>query len=54
MMQEPIIAAIEKYKRHRSILKIKKQIIIESYFDLKHIDDKKNGKGTKRFKCKKD
>ena len=41
MIQDPIIAAIEKYKRHPSILKIKKQIGIENYFDFKHIDDKK-------------
>ena len=41
MIQDPIIAAIEKYKRHPSILKIKKQIRIENYFDFKHIDDKK-------------
>ena len=41
MIQDPIIAAIEKYKRHPSILKIKKHIRVESYFDFKHIDDKK-------------
>ena len=41
MIQDPIIAAIEKYKRHPSIPKIKKQIRIENYFDFKHIDDKK-------------
>ena len=41
MIQDPIIAAIEKYKRHSSILKIKKNIRVESYFDFKHIDDKK-------------
>ena len=41
MIQDPIIAAIEKYKRHPSILKIKKQIRIENYFDFKHIDNKK-------------
>ena len=38
-MQGSIIAVIEKYKRHPSILKIK-QNEIENYFDLKHIDDK--------------
>ena len=53
MIQDPIIAAIEKYKRHPSILKIKKQIRIENNFDFKHIDDKKNGRSTQRFKCKK-
>ena len=46
MIQDPIIAAIEKYKRHPTILKIKKQIRIENYFDFKHIDDKKNGGDT--------
>ena len=40
MIQNSIIAVIEKYKRHPSILKIK-QKGIENYFDLKHIDDKK-------------
>ena len=53
MIQDPIIAAIEIYKRHTSMLKIKKNIRVENYFDFKHINDKKNGKGTKRFKCKK-
>ena len=41
MIQDSIIAAIEKYKRHPSILKIRKHIIVENYFDFKHIDDKK-------------
>ena len=41
MIQDPIIAAIEKYKRHPSILKIKKHIRVENYFDFKHIDNKK-------------
>ena len=41
MIQDPNIAAIEKYKQHPSILKIKKHIRVESYFDFKHIDDKK-------------
>ena len=40
MIQDHIIAAIEKYKRHPSILTIKKHIRVESYFDFKHIDDK--------------
>ena len=53
MMQEPIIAAIEKYKRHQSILKIKKQIIIERNFDLKHIDDKKMAKVLKDLNANK-
>ena len=47
MIQDHIIAAIEKYKRHSSILKIKKQIRIENYFDFKHIDDKKWQKYSK-------
>ena len=41
MIQDPIIAAIEKFKRHLSILKIKMHISVENYFDFKHIDDKK-------------
>ena len=41
MIQDPIIAAIEKYKRHPSILKIKEQIRIETYFEFKYIDEKK-------------
>ena len=53
MIKDPIIAAIEKYKRHPSIIKIKKQIRIESYFDFKHIDDK-DSRGDKRFEFKKD
>ena len=53
MIQDPIVAAIEKYKRHPSILKIREHIRVENYFDFKHIDDKKNGRGNKRFKCKK-
>ena len=40
VIQNPIIGAIEKYKRHPSILKIKEKIRIENYFDFKHIDDK--------------
>ena len=53
MMQDPIIAAIEKYKRHPSILKIKKQIRIENYFDFKHIDDKKMAEVLKDLNVKK-
>ena len=34
MMKHPIIAGIEKYKQHPSILKIKKQITTENYFIL--------------------
>ena len=41
MIQDPVITAIQKYKRHSSILKTKKHIRIETYFDFKHIDDKK-------------
>ena len=41
MIQDHIIAATEKYKQHPSVLKIKKKIRIENYFDFKHIDDKK-------------
>ena len=54
MIQHPIIADIEEYKRHPSILKIKKQIRIENYFDSKHIDGKKMAEVLKDFKCKKD
>ena len=46
MIQDPIIAVIEKYKRHPSILKIKEQIRIETYFEFKHTDEKKNGRDT--------
>ena len=53
MIQDPIIVAIEKYKRHPSILKIKKHIRVENYFNFKHVDNKKNGRSTKSFKCKK-
>ena len=53
MMQDPIIASIEKYKRRPSILKIRKHIRVEICFDFKHINDKKNDRGNKRHKCKK-
>ena len=53
MIQDPIIAAIEKYKRHPSILKIKKQIRIENYFDFKHVDDKKMAEVLKDLSAKK-
>ena len=52
MIQDPIIAAIEKYKRHPSILKIKKQIRIENYFDFKHIDVKKMAEILKDLNAK--
>ena len=50
MMQDPIIAAIEKYKGHPSVLKVRKHIRVENYFDL-NILMIKNGRGTKRLKC---
>ena len=53
MIQDPIIAAIEKYKRRPSILKIKKQIRIENYFGFKHIDDKKMAEILKDLNAKK-
>ena len=40
IIQDPIIADIEQYKRHPGILKIKKHIRVENYFDSKHTDDK--------------
>ena len=46
-MLEDVIAAIEKYKRYPSILKIKKQIRTENYFDFKDIDDKKMAEALK-------
>ena len=53
MIQDPIIAAVEKYKRHPSILKIKKQIRIENYFDFTHIVDKKMAEVLKDLNAKK-
>ena len=53
MIQDPIIAAIEIYKRHPSILKIKKYIRFGNYFDFKHIDDKKMAKVKKDLYTKK-
>ena len=41
MIQNPVIAAIEKDKRHPSMLKFRKHIRVENYFDFKRIDDKK-------------
>ena len=49
MMQDPIIAAIEKYKGHPSVLKVRKHIRVENYFDL-NILMIKNGKRLKCFK----
>ena len=40
-IQDPIIAAFEKYQQHPNILKIKKHVTFENYFDFKHNDDKK-------------
>ena len=53
MIQDPIIAAIEKYKRYPSILKIRKHIRVETYFDFKHIDDKKMTELLKHLNSKK-
>ena len=53
MIQGPTIAAIEKYKRHPSILKIKMHIRVESYFDFKHVDDKKMAEVLKVLNVKK-
>ena len=41
LIQDLNTATIEKYKRHPSIRKIKKQIRIERYFDFKHVGHKK-------------
>ena len=51
-MQDPIMAAIEKYKWHPSILRIKKQIRIENYFDFKHIYDLKIAEVLKDLNAK--
>ena len=53
MIQDPIIAAIEKYKRHPSMLKIKKKVRVKNYFDFKHIDDKKMAEVLKDLNAKK-
>ena len=53
MMQDPIIAAIEKYKRHPSILKIKKHIRVENYFNFKHVDNKNMTEVLKVLNAKK-
>ena len=52
MIQDTIIAAIEKYKQHPSILKIRKHIRVENYFDFKHIDDKKMAEVLKDLNAK--
>ena len=54
MKQDPTIAAIEKYKWHASILKIRKNLSVETYFDFKHIDDKKMSEVLKDLNAKKD
>ena len=41
MIQDPIIAAIKKYKRHPSILKIRKHIRAGKYFNFKQLMIKK-------------
>ena len=53
MIQDPITAAIEKYKPHPSILKIRKHIRVENYFDFKHIDDKRMAEVLKDLNVKK-
>ena len=53
MMQDPSIAAIEKYKRHPSILKIRKHIRVENHFDFKHTGDKKMAEVLKDLNAKK-
>ena len=53
IIQDPIIAAIEKYKRHSSIFKIKNKIKIENYFDFKNTDDKKMPEVLKDLSAKK-
>ena len=53
IIQDPIIAAIEKYKRHPGILKIRKRIRVENYFDFKHIDNKEMAEVLKYLNAKK-
>ena len=53
MIQDPIIAAFERYKQHPSISKIKKHIRDEFFFDFKHIDHKKMAEILKAIKTKK-
>ena len=52
MIQDPFIAVIEKYKQHPSIIKIRKQIRVENYFDFKRIEDKKMAEVLKDFNAK--
>ena len=52
-IQDPIIAAIEKYKRHPSILKIKNHIRVENYFNFKHANNKKMAQVLKVLNAKK-
>ena len=53
MMQDPIRAAIEKYKQHPSILKIEKHIRVGNYFNFKHVDNKKMVEVLKVLNAKK-
>ena len=53
MIQDPIIAAIEKHKQHPSILIVRKHIRVENYFDFKHIDDQKIAEILKDLNAKK-
>ena len=53
MMPDPIIAVVEKYKQHSSILKIQKHVRVQNYFDFKHIDDKKMAEVLKDLNVKK-
>ena len=41
MIQDPILATIEKCKQYASILKMKMLIRIENCFHFQHIDDEK-------------
>ena len=53
MIQNPVIAAIEKDKRHPSMLKFRKHIRVENYFDFKRIDDKKMAEVLKELNATK-
>ena len=53
MTKDPTTAAIEKYKRHPSILKIRKHIRAANYFNFKPIDDKKMAGVLKHLNAKK-
>ena len=52
IIQDPILAAIEKYKQYSSIFKIKKHIRDENYFDFKYIDEKKMAEILKDLNAK--